>query len=78
MLDKYVIFCDRAPDFRIEDGLVHVTDHSGKLVFERVMSLKSFRDSIAKANGLIAEWTYEQLDEAERETPVVPFRRKRK
>lgn len=69
MLDKYVVFCSEPPEFRIEDGLVHVTDRSGKLEFERVMSIHSFKRSLRKAEKLMREW------EAESRGTVLPLRK---
>lgn len=76
-LDKYVVFCSDPPDFRIEDGLVHVTDRSGKLVFERVMSLGSFRLSIAKAHEALAKLEYDHLP-SEKAASVVSIRKRGK
>jgi hypothetical protein len=61
---NFIVFCEDAPTFRIEGGLVYVEDRSGNLVFRKVMSIHNFHKAIMRAQKLLSEWESKQASPA--------------
>jgi hypothetical protein len=62
-VDDLVVFLDGPSHMRLEGGMVHVEDTSGKTTFRRVMSIHSLIANHVSAERIIAQWMAASQDD---------------
>ena len=71
--DNFVVYLEKPTQYEIKSGLAHCYDRSGKVEFQRVMSVHTFMRSIAAAQEALGKWRSERTDV----TPPISIGRKR-
>lgn len=77
-VDQFVVFVEEPPVISVKDGFVHIEDHSGHIIFRRVMPIRAFMDTLVRANALVAQWRVDGMDKAAKSCAPVPFTRKKR
>ncbi len=75
--ENFVVFVEEPTRYRIEDGLVYCDDRSGKVDFQRVMSVQTFMLTVAGAQEALAKWRVSQIERGPPDAPI-PIGRKRR
>jgi hypothetical protein len=65
---EFVVYVDKQPEVRIEDGVVHIIDKSGQGTIHRVVPIHIYMAQIETSRRLLNEW---QAGQAGRVRPFV-------